>query len=83
MPTLYVENVPQDSYDSLRERARKNHRSIAAEILAILEENIPSGKELKRRRDIYRRLQRLRSEASPAPGPFPSTEQMIREDRER
>lgn len=83
MPTLFVENVPRDRYEALRERARSNHRSIAAEILAMLEENVPTGKELKLRRDISRRLARLRAQPSPQPGPFPSAEEMIREDRAR
>jgi len=30
MPTLYVENVPPAIYKALRERARKNRKSIAA-----------------------------------------------------
>ncbi len=83
MPILYVENVPKDRYEALRERAKKHHRSIAAEILALLEENVPTKKELKLRRDIYHRLARLRAQPSPQPGPFPSAEEMIREDRAR
>ena len=83
MPTLYVENVPKERYEALRERAAQHHRSIAAEILALIEENIPTRKELKVRRGIYRRLARLRGQPSPQPGPFPSAEEMIREDRSR
>jgi hypothetical protein len=83
MPTLYVENVPKDRYEALRERARKNRRSIAAEIVAMLEENVPTKQELKLRRDISRRLARLRAQPSPGAGPFPSAEEMIREDRAR
>lgn len=43
MPTLYVENVPEDLYQALRERARSHRKSIAAEILSLLEENVPTA----------------------------------------
>jgi plasmid stability protein len=82
MPTLYVENVPDDLYDALRRRAKENRRSIAAEVLSLLESTVPTKKELERRRAIFDRIQRLNSRAHPGKV-FPSTEEMIREDRER
>ena len=83
MATLYVENVPDDLYKALRERARQHRKSIAAEVLTLLEQNIPTARELKARREAIRRLAELRAQPSPSPGPFPSTEEMQREDRER
>jgi plasmid stability protein len=83
MATLYVENVPDDLYDALRKRAREHRKSIAAEVVCLLEENIPTADELKKRRRIFKQLARLRSSAPPGPGPFPNSEQMQREDRER
>ena len=83
MPTLYVENVPENLYEALRERARRRHRSIAAEVLALLEENVPTEKELQARQEFLRRLQRIRSKRSRSSGPFPSTEEMQRLDRAR
>lgn len=83
MATLYVEDVPDDLYEALRARAKARRRSIAAEVLALLEENIPTEKELARRREFVRRLRRLRARRSPSRGPFPSTEEMVREDRSR
>ncbi|HKO04316.1 MAG TPA: Arc family DNA-binding protein [Candidatus Acidoferrales bacterium] len=83
MATLYVENVPKDVYQALRERAKRNHRSIAAEVLSLFEQFVPTKKELKARREFVRKLARLRSLPSPGPGPFPSTEEMQREDRAR
>lgn len=61
MPTLYVENVPDDIYDALRGRARANRRSIAAEFLALLEENIPTARELKARKRLFHKLLQMRS----------------------
>lgn len=83
MPTLYVENIPKDLYEALRSRARQKRRSIAAEVLFLLEESIPTQKELSVRRIFLRKLKRLRSGRPPSPGPFPSTEEMQREDRLR
>ena len=83
MATLYVENVPDELYEALRRRARQNRKSIAAEVLTLLEQNVPTARELRARRDAMRRLAEIRSQPSPSPGPFPSTEEMQREDRER
>jgi plasmid stability protein len=83
MPTLYVENVPKDLYEALRAQARRRRRSIAAEVLSLLEETIPTAKELQTRKDFLRKLQRLRAHKSPSAGPFPATEEMQRQDRLR
>jgi plasmid stability protein len=83
MATLYVENVPEPLYKALRERARKNRKSMAAEVIELLEQNIPTPEELRGRREFARRMRELSSREPLTPGPFPSAEEMIREDRER
>ena len=83
MATLYVENIPDDLYEALRARAKSRRRSIAAEVLALLEENIPTAKELKARQSLVDKILRLRAKEKNAGRVFPSSEEMIREDRER
>jgi len=83
MATLYVENVPDAMYKALRERAKAHHRSIAAEVLALLEDNVPTEKELSRRADLLRKLDRLSTSMKRVRGEFSSAEEMIREDRSR
>ena len=83
MPTLYVENVPDELYEALRERARAHRKSIASEVLTLLEENVPTPEELSRRKAILTRALRMRSRKSPLPGPFLTAEEMLREDRAR
>lgn len=83
MPTLYVENIPDELYRALRKRARENRKSIAAEVISLLERNVPTAKELQGRREFYKRMAELRSRPPEGPGPFPTAEEMIREDRER
>jgi plasmid stability protein len=83
MPTLYVENVPKELYEGLRNRARKHRRSIAAEVLSLLEEVIPTKAELKARRQAFHKLERLRFTSTIPGATLPSSLEMIREDRER
>lgn len=83
MATLYVENVPDELYDALRERAKLHRRSITAEVLALLENNVPTEKEFKRRADLLRKLDRLGASVKRVRGKFPSAEEMVREDRSR
>ena len=83
MATLYVENVPDERYEALRRQARDNRRSIAAEIISLLESNVPTEQELQKRREFLRYVKRVQSRKPLSRGKFPSTEEMIREDRER
>ena len=83
MPTLYVENVPAELYDALRQRARGHRKSIAAEVISLLEESVPTAAELVRRRELLAVAGKTRARRSPRPGPFPSAEEMLREDRGR
>jgi plasmid stability protein len=83
MPTLYVENIPTDLYEALRMRASERRKSISAEVIALLEDNVPTAKELASRRELLNQARRIRARRSRAPGPFPSSEVMQREDRGR
>ncbi len=85
MRRLYVRNVPKDLKEALRKRARKNGRSMRAEVLEILELSVPTKKELRTRRAFCRKLATIRAKPSPrpGPGPGPSTEEMQRDERTR
>ena len=83
MPTLHVENIPRDLYAALRKQAKTNQRSIAAEVRALLKENVPTARELKARHEFVRNILRLRAKQPKSRGNFQSAEEMIREDRER
>ena len=45
-----------------RKRAKSQRRSIAAEVLELLERNFPTEKELRRRRDFVDKLRKLDAE---------------------
>jgi plasmid stability protein len=83
MPTLYVENVPKDLYEALRAQAKKRRTSIAAEVIELIRDHVPTKAELARRDAVFRSLAEIRSHRSPGKGPFPTAEEMLREDRSR
>lgn len=83
MPTLYVENVPRALYEALRRQAKARRTSIAAEVIAILREAVPTPADLAKRREALDRLLEIGRQPPPGPGPFPTTEEMLREDRQR
>ena len=83
MATLYVENVPDDLYQQLRVRARSGRKSIAQEVIAILERSVPTPAELARRRQFLQKALRMSARKPVSAKSFPSTEEMLREDRAR
>ena len=83
MATLYVENVPEELYEAIRSRAQANRTSISAEVLGLLAQNVPTATELSRRKEFVERARKLRSKRTGSAGPFPSSEEMQREDRSR
>jgi hypothetical protein len=83
MSTLYAENVPEDLYDALRQQARENRRSMAAELVSLLRENVVTAKERRSRQKFLRQAELLRSRRPASRGPFPTTEEMQRQDRSR
>ena len=82
MTTLFIQNVPDDRYQVLKHRAKRNRRSVAAEILALLEEWVPTEKEIGSRRESIRRLESLKF-SSTSTTPMPSSLDLIREERDR
>jgi plasmid stability protein len=82
MPTLFVENVPDELYSALKARAKANSSSIAAQVIELLAENVPGESEITRRRMLVKRAQALRARR-PRGGPHSSAEEMQREDRSR
>lgn len=83
MATLYVENVPNELYDALRGRARQHRKSIAAEVVSLLEENVVTAEERRSRQQFLRQIKRFRSRRTPSKAHFPASEELQRQDRSR
>ena len=83
MATLYVENFPDDLYEAIREQAKQRRSSISREVIEALKSRIPTQADLERRRAVYKEIMKFQRKKPLTPGPHPSAEEMVREDRER
>ena len=79
MATLYVRDVPEKLYKRLRARARRNGRSLNAEVLELIDEAVL--RELTSE-EITDRLAELAAEID-LPPDAPRPEDIIREERNR
>jgi plasmid stability protein len=78
VPTLHVRNVPKDLYDGLAALARRNGRSLNAEVIAVLRDAFARE---ERADGFMQRLEELRGEFL-LPDDAPSPEDVIRDARE-
>ena len=78
MATLYVRDVPERLYKRLRARARRNGRSLNAEVLELLEAVAARDGNAA---TITERLRELAA-AMPLPADAPTPEDIIRELRD-
>lgn len=81
MPTLQVRDLPEDVYRRLQRKAKAEHRSIAQETVVLLRQALeqtesPSTERLA----ALKRLEESRIKDIPE---LPSSEAIIREDRDR
>lgn len=81
MATLYVKNVPDDVYAAMRKKASQHRSSVTAEVIALLRRHYPTETELKKRRNAFRQLAKLRKTKFVAHGA--GAEETVRKDRER
>ena len=82
MATLYVENIPDDLHQALREQAKRNRTSIAAEVTTLLKENVVTAKQRKARHLWVKKLEKLHTSLRGRGITIPA-EQLLREDRNR
>jgi plasmid stability protein len=78
VPTLHIRNVPSSIVDRLKQRARKNGRSLNAEVIEALEASV---EEEQRRKWVSKRLKELRAEYV-LPEDAPDAVELIRQGRE-
>jgi plasmid stability protein len=78
MPTLHIRNVPSGIVNRLKRRAKKNGRSLNAEIVEALEASV---EEEQRREWVSKRLEELRAEFV-LPEDAPDAVELIRQGRE-
>jgi len=82
MPNLTVRNIPRDIYKRLKESARRNHRSLNAEILAALSDEDAWTRRRLQIAAVIPQLDRARAELARKYPNAPDSVQLIREDRD-
>lgn len=82
MATLFVKDFPDDVYEALKDRARANGRSLAAEVRVLLQQALPARRSQK---EVAESIRRFREKiAREGRGlELEQVVQMVREDRER
>ncbi len=82
MPNLTVRKIPKDTYKRLKESARRNRRSLNAEILAVLSDE--DGWKLRRLQiaAVMPELDKARAELARKYPNAPDSVGLIREDRD-
>jgi len=81
--TTLLKKLRKELYQARAEGSGSIAAPTAAEVLSLLEENVPTRKELRARRALMRTLERMRAAAPKAKRRFSSTEEIQREDRTR
>ena len=77
MATLHVRNVPDRTYDALRERAGKRRTSISAEAIRLIERGLRTD-----RLGVEKLLARIEATRVKADPGAPSAAELIRQDRD-
>ena len=82
MATLFVKDFPDDVYEALKDRARENGRSLAAEVRIILQQSVPRRRSQKEVAESVRAFrEKIAREGRGIP--LDDIAQLVREDRDR
>ena len=82
MPNLTVRNIPKGTYAELQVEARRNQRSLNAEILKLLADKVEMGRRRRQAAKVLARLGRIRDEIAREHPNQPDSVDLIREDRD-
>ena len=80
MPTLHVRNIPGELHDRLKKSADARHRSLSAEVIALLEWAVEGAERTTEARLSSIRRRRV---FSPAAEGAPDSTDLLREERGR
>lgn len=80
MATLYIRTLPQVIYRRLKERAKRNRRSLTQEAAVILEEAL---RKPERPEQVWETIDTLRERLRTRYGTFKDSAPLLREDRQR
>ncbi len=78
MPQLLVRNLQEETVESLKQRAKANHRSLQAELALILE-NAAKVQSIS----FWKHSASIREQLAQSKKSFTDSTELIREDRDR
>ena len=81
MPSLHVRNVPEELHNELRRQAERHHRSLSAEVIALLEQAVTAEHVRNGQEQLLASIRRRRKLTS-SKGEVDSVS-LLREDRDR
>lgn len=82
MPNLTVRKIPKDTYTELRHEARRNQRSMNAEVLKLLSDKAEMNRRRRHAAKVLVKLDRIREEIAREHPNQPDSVDLIREDRD-
>ena len=80
MPTLHVRNVPESIYESLRQRAQEQNRSLSAEVIVLLDYALAETQN--NQAELLEGIRRRRF-FQPDRAGAPDSTKLLRQDRDR
>lgn len=80
MPNLLIRNMPEEVYEIIKQRAKADRRSMPAEVIHLLTENITLEKNRQRHRQAMASIMERAQQKHPTGA---DSLEMLREDRER
>lgn len=80
MGSLTIRNIHPETYQRLKEQARRHRRSITQEAAVIIEEAVARTLDPQ---EFWRHARRVREAVQAGYGAFPDSAPLIREDRRR
>ena len=83
MPILHVRNISDRMYRRLQEHADAEHRSLSAEVIALLEDALTEADSRAVQIEVLEQMRRHRRTFRPQDAGAPDSVELLREDRER
>ncbi|MBI1941750.1 MAG: Arc family DNA-binding protein [Acidobacteria bacterium] len=81
MANVTVRNIPEDVHAVLREEAKRNARSLNAEIVATLSDRAQMSRRRKQAAKALREIDRIREKIAKQYPDQPDSVELLREDR--
>ncbi len=83
MPSFHIQNIPEDLYRLLQQRAIAEHRSLSVEVVLLLEQAVAADHVRVSQAILLERMRHHRRTFCPSDVGAPGSVDLLREDRDR